>query len=400
MKSLYSDSSLKNILHKCVENIEDSNYKGFDPWDGLNTAEFPKIYRSRITKLLFLHFHSHSPINFRKSFGVRPTVNFKGLGLMIETYINLFKLTNKVSYLDKAEKLATVIIRGRNKKFPGISWGYPYPWETRYRTLERYDSNVVTTYFCMRALFALNKIRPIPSFDLIVNLSSSFVLKSLWRSSDDSGICFSYTPFDKFQILNASLMAAEILSYSYQLNSNYKAKELAIEALNFVIDKQHSDGSWNYTLSHKTGLNIEESGKSQIDWHQGFVIDSIINLIELLELDFRTFGSSIDKGVEFYREEQFNNGKSKWRWPRQWPIDIHNQSQGIITLSNSKIKSVQNDKVSEEILFWTLKNMYNSKAGFFYYRIWPFMTIRISYIRYSQMWMSKALSSYLLSKTH
>ena len=42
-----------------------------------------------------------------------------------------------------------------------------------------------------------------------------------------------------------------------------------------------------------------------------------------------------------------------------------------------------------------IENMFDKK-GFFYYQQWPFITNRISYMRWSQAWMFLALSSLIL----
>jgi hypothetical protein len=110
---------------------------------------------------------------------------------------------------------------------------------------------------------------------------------------------------------------------------------------------------------------------------------------------------SITKGVEFYKNEQFfPNGRSMWRLPKKWPVDIHNQAQGIITLSLLKDYHPEYLNFSKTIARWTIENM-QDKIGYFYYRKYPLFTNKISYIRWSQAWMLLALSElFLISADH
>ena len=99
------------------------------------------------------------------------------------------------------------------------------------------------------------------------------------------------------------------------------------------------------------------------------------------------------KGSEFYKEIQFRpNGTCHWRYPKFWPIDIHNQSQGIITFAKISDFDKKFYTFSKEIANWTIKNM-QSNQGFFYHQKWPKINNKIPYIRWSQAWMLYALAT-------
>jgi len=92
-----------------------------------------------------------------------------------------------------------------------------------------------------------------------------------------------------------------------------------------------------------------------------------------------------------------NKGFFIWRYPTKNPIDIHNQAQGIISLSkmNHLIKSSKLDKLLNN----TIKSFWNPKKKYFYYQKWSFLTNKINYIRWSQGWMFYAITKYYLSQT-
>ena len=92
---------------------------------------------------------------------------------------------------------------------------------------------------------------------------------------------------------------------------------------------QNLDGSWYYSFDPDTG-----KPKKQIDFHQGYVLETIKRICDFANIDISIYDKEIRLGLEFYRKNQFDdNGVSLWRLPKKWPVDIHNQSQGIITFS-------------------------------------------------------------------
>ena len=122
-------------------------------------------------------------------------------------------------------------------------------------------------------------------------------------------------------------------------------------------------------------------------FHQGYVIDSIDAILKLTDTTWSEAEKAIEKGLVFYRTRQFTaDGQSLWRYPIAYPVDIHNQSQGIITFAK------QRDSFAATIAAWTIKNMFDSKQGCFYYRKYPSFTNKIPYLRWSNAWMLVALA--------
>ena len=72
--------------------------------------------------------------------------------------------------------------------------------------------------------------------------------------------------------------------------------------------------------------------KNQIDFHQGFILNSLNEAIHYLSLEDKKYIDAIKKGYDFYINKQFTkDGRGMWRYPVLYPIDIHNQAVGIIT---------------------------------------------------------------------
>jgi len=218
-----------------------------------------------------------------------------------------------------------------------------------------------------------------------------FILNDLSRYQDDSGLCISYTPIKRDVCYNANLLAGEILAMNYSISGDEQYKELSKEIVNFVLSRQFEDGKWMYS-------EYPESGKvrNQIDFHQGYVLESLLNIDNILALNSNEVEEAIFKGANFYYKNQFyDNGRSLWRIPKKFPVEIHNQSQGIITFALLNKFDKNYLPFANTIANWTIKNMQHPK-GYFYYHKNKLMDHKIPYMRWSQAWMLLALT-YLLT---
>ncbi len=191
--------------------------------------------------------------------------------------------------------------------------------------------------------------------------------------------------------LNASLKAAVFLIKASEVLQTAEYKTYIFAAFESVINLQKNDGRWNYTFWLK-----ENKEKKQVDFHQGFILDDILLFIKKLWVK-EPYLTSYKKGLEFYHKKQFlPNGQGIYRYPRKWPVNIHNQAQGIITFTRAA-KAGFGDHYfdfAQTIAEWTIKHM-QGPDGHFYYLKYPWFTNKIPYIRWSDAAMAYALAVYL-----
>jgi hypothetical protein len=148
--------------------------------------------------------------------------------------------------------------------------------------------------------------------------------------------------------------------------------------------------SWDYE-------NLAE--RIQTDFHQGFVLESIYNIVTLLDYDDNDTDYAMRKGLDYYIKHQFNNnGRSYWRIPAKYPTDIHHQAQGIITICRMKKFAPQYLPFAEQIANWTIDNMQNKSSGAFIYKKGLIFKNPIKFMRWGQAWMFVALSELLSIK--
>ena len=147
-----------NILH---DYCEKEDYRGWDPFDGLNSELFNKsnLKNYYLPRLFLIQLLKRSPINFRKILKVPKGYNTKGLSLFLTSYCNLYSISNDKLYLEKINFIAEKLISLRSKNYPESCWGYNFDWQSRAFFLPKYTPTVVATSFVADSLFAHTKLQ-------------------------------------------------------------------------------------------------------------------------------------------------------------------------------------------------------------------------------------------------
>ncbi len=391
---------IKSFL-KLKEYCEREEYKGWDPYDGLNSKIFqsvPLINKWDIIRLIWIQFFKRNFINLRELFLIEKDYNPKGVALFLLGYCNLYESNhlNKYNFGDKKDIYDKIIFLGnllvdlKNNKFSGACWGYNFDWQARRLFFfPKNTPNVVVTSFCTEALFKAYEITKKEKYKKLALSSAQFVIKDLNRTSHRSGFLFSYSPLNgNNTVLNASLLGSKILSYCFKYSGDMELKKLAKKTIKAVCEEQNEDGSWRYGL-----LPIQYWKDS---FHTGYNLEAIAIYRDLTGDDI--FDSYIKKGFDYYINNFFKlDGTPKYYNNKTYPIDIHCCGQLFNTLSRLG-ESDKFQKLSSAVLRWTVNNM-QDKKGFFYYQYGKFFVSKISYIRWNNAFMFHALTNLILSKT-
>ena len=372
---------------------EAENFKGWDPYDGLNSKVFqalPLKYWD-LARLAWIQGFKRSPINFRKLLLVPKEHNAKGIGLFLSGYCNLYDLAlegetafgTKEDLLSKINELANLLNELKNTNFSGACWGYNFPWQARRLFLFPKDTpTVVATTFCVEALFKAYDITKNEDYKTLALSAANFVMNDLNRTPHHSGFLFSYSPYEgNNTVYNASLLGAKTLSLCYKYSREKIYKQTALKAVKAACDGQGKDGSWVYGL-----LPVQ----SWIDsFHTGYNLDAI-SMYQECTGDYQ-FEENLKKGFNYYMQNFFEkNGTPKYYHNKKYPIDIHCPGQLFVTLSKLN-KYTPNKIIANKVMDWTLKNM-QSKKGYFYYQLKKGVSSKISYMRWSNSFMFSAFT--------
>ncbi len=379
---------ISESLKKLISHCEKENFKGWDPYDGLNSWVIQKtpLGKSRFFRLAWIQLFKRNPINLRSIFGIKKGYNPKGLGLFLIGYCNLYKKDPNTNYLEKINFLAQEIIELRTEAYSEYCWGYNFDWQARAFFQPKYTPTVVATTFIADALMEAYEITKNEDYLDVVISASKFVLNDLNKSYDEDGdFTFSYSPLDHTQVYNAGLLGAKLLSLVYKYTKDENLLISAKSVASYVCKRQNKDGSWAYgTLPFHQWVD---------SFHTGYNLECL-KIYQDASGD-TTFGSNIDRGMKYYLETFFTEeGMSKYYNNQTYPIDVHAPAQLIVTLyknKNLKLNKVLVDKV----LTWTVNNM-QTKKGYFIYQKRKLFSSRIPYIRWAQGWMFYALSYYNL----
>ena len=389
MRNNLSQEGMNTIL-KSLRDLEsfcrEKSFSGYDPYDGLNANLLNN--RNKYLRLLLSQILVYNPINLRPIINVKKGINPKGLSLAIIAYCRLIQsgIFNYSFFKSNLEKMSNFLLSIRSPNFSQYCWGYNFPWQSSNRYLNKNEPTIVSSSYVGGAFIQLYDITKDKKYLRIAKSVCDFIIDDLNIMKADKKICFSYTCKDEYFVHNANLLGASLLSKVYTRTGEKRYKDYSLSAFDFTISEQSKSGLWYYSF------NPNGKHRLQIDWHQGFILESLSDMIKELQPESEIYSASLRRGLSFYKNEQFTSDyEALWRWPRKWPIDIHNQAQGIITFSKLSSFNKDNLDFALKICIRTINTM-QDKKGFFYYQKWPFYKNKISYMRWGQTWMLLALS--------
>ncbi len=390
LKSKFQTSFLKLKTY-----CETENFKGWDPYDGLNSRIFQSLPLKHwdLARLAWIQGFKRSPINFRKLLLVPKEHNAKGVALFLLGYCKLYQASlnedsscgSSNDLLNKINELTSLLLDMSSKGYSGSCWGYNFDWQARRLFLfKKHTPTVVATAFCVEALIESYKITKNETVLRQALTAADFVTNDLSRTQCGGGFLFSYSVKDgNNTVINASLLGAKILSYSYKYSQNNEHLKLAKQAVLAACELQEEDGSWIY------GLLPIQSWKDS--FHTGFNLDAIKTYQQNTE--DKSFQDYISKGMDYYVNNFFEeNGMPKYYHNKTYPIDIHCPAQIIVTASKLQVFQ-KHQNLLEKVLDWTVDNMQHRK-GYFYYQLKQGISSKIPYMRWSNAFMFNAMAHY------
>lgn len=385
---------IANSVESLYQWVRFNRYMGWDPYDGLNTRFITKVENPYI-KILAIQFNKYSPFNFRPILKIKEGIDVKGIALFSQAYSILYGLTGQKKFKTELKWTIKFLIRNSLKEVYDH-----YLWSSHYfpvvgadkHTLAPDIPDIIGTSCAIKALSMASKILKKKSLLNYVQNSVEYIIKNM--ISEYKGRKYIlYTPFDQNRIVpDATALFLDAVSNGYGEEINGDMVYLVEGLVETLIALQKPNGSW----PHAIYIN-SNSEYNQIDYHQGFLIDGLISVIRYIDgKDRNQLVKTINQAIDLYKKTFLPNGQSYYRYPKRYPVDIHNQSQGIITFS--KLYLYFNDpeylQFAKKIALWTIENMQDN-TGYYYYQKGRIITNKIPYMRWSQAWMMLALATLL-----
>lgn len=401
-RDVRTSSRIVSALAKLDAWIESEAFKGWDPYDALNSPLLRWTgRRQRLLGIVFVQLLRRSPFNLRPALRIGKDYNPKAMGLFLGTHARRFTASQSKEHLDKIRFFSHWLMENVSSKYAGSCWGYNFAWPNRSFFAPADTPTIVNTAFIglafleARSALASQRVPLDADGDTSIPQDQSsetlrvarsaceFILHDLniLRPRDDE-LCFSYTPLDTRFVHNANLLGAWLLAAVYALTGEEHLAKHASDAARFTVRRQCSDGSWYYGIASRD--------KWIDNFHTGYVLTALKHVSK--NLRSCEFDSAIHAGFDFWRTRMFDLGIIPKYYPdRVYPIDIHSVAQAILTWLEFSKEDTDGGRLAWETAEWAVNHMQDPE-GFFYYQIRRFHKVRIPYMRWSQAWMQLALT--------
>ena len=378
--------NLRRVLAQLEDYIWRERFQGYDPYDLLKSPAFswPVLRDNKTLRFYSQQVFRRIPFNLRPLLRIPKGYNPVTLGLAQHAYLYLMDLfpEKKQMFRERSDFCLDELNRLKSSGYAGVCWGYDFDWSGRYATIPAFTPTVVATGFVTNGLFErYQRLQDQAALSLLTN-SVEFVMKNLQRSYRGTTLCFSYSPVDHQQVLNASMKAVRLLAQVYSITQDARHLDVAKSAVQFAVQCQRNDGSWPYSRG--------DARTWSDNYHTAYVLDCLKVYCELT--NDHAYDDQLRRGFKYYRENFITRDfVPRYYNNKLYPIDITCAAQSILTLSNfGDVSAAWN------VARWTVRHMYDQR-GFFYYQTLRFVTDKTSYMRWSNAWMLLALA-FLLHK--
>lgn len=382
---------------KCY--CETENFKGWDPYDGLNSKVFqviPLLNKSSFIRMFVIQGFKRLPVNLRRIALVSKKHNAKGLGLFLSGYCNLYYALEKNPHLEVylgmkenllyyIKKIADLLLSMNSSGYNGACWGYTFDWQSKAFFLPIHTPTVVATSFVVEALLEAYEItRDVKYLNTAVS-SADFILNDLNRIEKKNGFMFSYSPLDYRAVYNATLLGSKTLSLIYKYTHKEEYIKAAKDSVRAVCDEQKPDGAFPHSDQNRTLWRDS--------FHTGFKLESLA-IYQQCSND-NSFNENIERGYKYWIEHFFIPEKGLTKYydtsTEKDIIDLHCVAQSIPTICKLNKINPESELLMNKCIEWTIKNM-QDKNGYFYFQKKGNFINKICYMRWPNAWMFYGMS--------
>jgi rhamnogalacturonyl hydrolase YesR len=381
---------VKHSLDKVERWVEDHNYKGYEPFDGLSSWFRPLTFGSLLGERLLMQLIRQSPINLRPIMGVTAKDSTKGRGYMASGYLLRYRATNNPDYLRKAEACLDWLDHHKASKFSKHSWSNCFDFSSRGGSYTKEDPIIVWTALIGFAYVEAYEVTGNRRWLEIADSVCGWIM-DLPREKTERGACLSYLAFCQSSIHNSNMLGAAMLARTARHTGNQEYLKVARSAMEYSCSRQLPDGGWWYGEAQKYHW---------VDnFHTGYNLDSLKTYIE--SSGDQTWRGNFQKGLTYFKNNFFEaDGCPKYYNNRCYPIDSQCAAQAIESLASFSDEDPECLDLSIKVARWTIANM-QAKDGHFYYRIYPMLKAKTPMLHWAQATMYKGLAQlqYRLSKS-
>lgn len=371
---------LQSRLEKLERWVEEHDYEGYEPFDGLSSYLRAFTFRNGFMERLLIQLVRQSPVNLRPLLGVKPHASTKGRGYMAWGYLKKYGFTGEERYKIRAERSLEWLMENRSPNLREYGWGNHFDFSSRGGRLPKHEPTIVWNSLIGQAFLDGYELLQERKYLEVAESVCRWILK-LPREITSSGSCLSYVAYQQNSVHNSNMLGAALLARTARFTGDRKGSKVAKEAMEFSCSRQRGDGAWPYGVHPNTHW---------IDnFHTGYNLDSLRSYME--NTGDPDYAENLRCGYEYFRRNFFEeSGRPKYYHNRAYPIDIQCAAQAIDTLTGFSAGDEASLELAVRVARWTIDNMQDD-SGYFYYRILPRMKVTAPMMHWGQATMYKAL---------
>jgi hypothetical protein len=196
-------------------------------------------------------------------------------------------------WLDKAEELASELLKQSAEGYSGFCWGYPFDWQHVNGFMPKGTPHITATPYCYEAFSGLFDATGDEKYLEITRSIATFVSNDLIDTpTGDGAAASSYTPYDQGKVVNASAYRAFVMFDAARRFDKETYFTKAQGNLRFVLNSQREDGSWLYAVDNPPEAFVD-------NFHTCFVLKNLYKINQHLEN--AEVAQAVRRGYEFYR---------------------------------------------------------------------------------------------------
>lgn len=362
--------------------LERDQWMGHDPYDVLRSPLFrlPVLRSNRLVRFGSQQVFRRLPIDLRPLLRVPADLNPVTLGLYAQglAYRTRASLGDVTETRAKAETALRLLRESVTPGWSGACWGYPFSWEARYASISPHTPTIVATSMITNGLYVAYEALGLASARELILSACDFVTRDLNRSpGPDGSFCWSYSPNDHQQVLNATAKGARFIAQAVSVGAPASLLKDAAASARYVVAGQEASGRWPYAVGD-TRIFADA-------FHTGYVLDSLKEYRALT--DDTSVTPAIDRGFAYFRSNFFEpDMTTRYYDDRALPTDAAACAQAVLTLCAFGDVEAARQVARRAVEVLALRD------GAFAYRRQRRYLNRTHYLRWSTAWMYVALA--------
>lgn len=384
-----SDPTIEKSLNLVEGWIQQHDYKGYEPFDGLTSYLRHLTFNNRVASQVLQQVVRRFPVNLRPLLGIKPLASTKGRGFVAWGYLKRYQLDPNGPYRDKALECLDWLDANRSPLYAKHSWGNHFLYASRGGYIPKGDSTIVWTGLIGQVFLEAYGLWGLARHKEIIESIADWIM-ALPREQTQAGHCLSYVMPNQVSVHNANMIGAAFLAGAAAVTNRKDYGHVARRAMEYSCVRQLPNGAWYYGEAPKYHwIDI---------FHTGYNLDALKRY--QTSIGDSSFSDCLSKGYQYFVENFFEaSGRVKYYSDRTPPIDIQCASQAIDTLSFFSLDHPGSLSMAHRTALWYIRNM-QDKDGSFHFRRYAFgVRNRAPMIHWGQATMHKSLASLLLASS-